>query len=237
MDATISRPGGETIAHKELKRAAFLWAQTQGYCASAMEVRLPKSRYRADVAGYRPEKTGFGSTAIFECKQSMVDLRRDNCDAAATGQRLASLCRRRQLLEGHLRIHFPNLRIADSLFPGYDSHNFAAIQHRGYTRVLRDLNALQNRLYDCTKFETLIRYRYANLFYLVLPRDLFRESEIPAGWGALVESDGAITLARKPALHENSPQMLLQLLERIAAAGTRVVRREMKLSRSAGHIK
>ena len=167
----------------------------------------------------------------------MVDLRRDNCDAAATGQRLASLCRRRQLLERHLRIHFPNLRIADSLFPEYDSHNFAAIQHRGYARVLRDLNALQNRLYDCTKFETLIRYRYANLFYLVLPRDLFRESEIPAGWGALAESEGAITLARKPTLHENSPQMRLQLLERIAAAGTRVVRREMKLSRSAGHIK
>ena len=237
MDATIARPGGETIAHQELKRAAFFWAQTQGYCASAMEVRLPKSRYRADVVGYRPEKTGFGSTAIFECKQSMVDLRRDNCDAAATGQRLASLCRRRQILERHLRIHFPNLRIADSLFPEYDSHDFAAIQHRGYARVLRDLNALQNRLYDCTKFETLIRYRCANVFYLVLPRVLFRESEIPAGWGALVESDGAITLARKPALHENSPQMRLQLLERIAAVGTRVVRREMKLSRSARHIK
>jgi hypothetical protein len=73
------------------------------------------------------------------------------------------------------------------------------------------------------QFETLIRYRCANLFYLVLPRDLFRESEIPAGWGALIESDGAMTLARKPTLHENSAQMRLQLLERIAAAGTRVV--------------
>lgn len=230
MDATVNRRGGETVAHDGLKRAAFLWAHAHGYSASAMEVRLPKSRYRADVAAYRPEKTGVGSTAIFECKQSMVDLRRDNCDAAATGERLTSLCRRRQVLERHLRIHFPNLRIADSLFPEYDSHNFAASEHRGYARVLRELNALQNRLYDCTKFETLIRYRCANLFYLVLPRNLFRESEIPVGWGGLIESDGSIAVVRKPALHENSPEMRLQLLERIAAAGARVVNRRLQIT-------
>lgn len=211
------------MAHQELKRAAFLWAQGQGYAACAMEVRLPKSRYRTDVAAYRPEKTGFGSTAIFECKQSLIDLRRDNCDAVATRERLTSLSRRRHILEKHLRIHFPNLRIADSLFPEYDSHNFSTIEHRGYARVLRELNALQNRLYDCTKFETVVRYRCANLFYLVLPLDIFSESEIPVGWGALIESSGEVALARKPVLHENSPEMRLRMLERIAAAGTRVV--------------
>ena len=191
---------------------------------------LPKCRYRADLAAYRPEPNGLGSTAIFECKQALVDLRRDNCDSVATRQRLESVCRRRQVLERNLRIHFPTLRIADSLFPEFDSHDFAAIQHRGYARVLRDLNALQNRLYDCTKFDKLIRYHCANLFFLVLPGRLFCDSEIPLGWGALIESDSSLTLARKPVWQESSPKMKLDLLHRIAAAGTRVLNRQLEIT-------
>jgi hypothetical protein len=195
-----------------------------------MEVSLPRCSYRADVAAYRPEQDGLGSTAIFECKQALPDLRRDNCHSDTTRERFETVCRRRQVLEKNLRIHFPNLRIADSLFPEFDSHDFAAIQHQGYARVLREFNALQNRLYDCTKFEKLIRYGCANLFFLVLPGELFCESEIPIGWGALVESDGSLTLARKPARHENSPETRLRLLHRIAAAGTRVLNRQLEIT-------
>ena len=83
------------------------------------------------------------------------------------------------------------MRIADTLFPEFDSHDFAAIEHRGYTRVLRELTTLQNRLYDCTKFEKLFRYRCANLFFLVLSTELFDETEVPVGWGVLVEDEGA----------------------------------------------
>ena len=194
-----------------------------------MEVRLPKCRYRADVAAYRPETNGSGSTAIFECKQALPDLRRNNCDIAATRERLETVSRRRQILEKHLRIHFPNLRIADSLFPEFDSHDFAAIRHRGYTRVLRELTTLQNRLYDCAKFDKVIRYRCANLFFLVLPHDLFRDSEIPIGWGALVESDGELAVVRRPVRQENSPETRLHLLQRIAAAGTRILNRQLEV--------
>src|SRR5256886_12753164 len=230
MDARINSRRGETAAHNHLKRLAFIWAQAQGYSACAMEVRLPKCRYRADLAAYRPEPNGLGSTAIFECKQALVDLRRDNCDSVATRQRLESVCRRRLVLERNLRIHFPTLRIADSLFPEFDSHDFAAIQHRGYARVLRDLNALQNRLYDCTKFDKLIRYHCANLFFLVLPNELFRDSEIPIGWGALVESGGTLALMRKPIWHETTAENRIRFLHRIAAAGTRVLNQQLKIT-------
>lgn len=228
--AESNSASGETAAHLHLKRLAFLWAQAQGYSACAMEVSLPRCRYRADVAAYRPQTNGFGLTAIFECKQALPDLRRDNCASDTTRERLETVCRRRHTLEKHLRVHFPNLRIADSLFPEFDTHDFAAIQHRGYARVLRELNALQNRLYDCTKFDKLIRYRCANLFFLVLRKELFRDSEIPVGWGALVESDGALTLLRKPALQENNPESRLRLLHRIAAAGTRLSNRQLKIT-------
>jgi hypothetical protein len=228
MDQELSKRRGETAAHSRLKRLAFLWAQAQGYTAGALEVSLPHCRYRADVAAYRP---GTGTaTAIFECKQARPDLRRDNCATPETRQRLETVHRRRQILEKHLRIHYPTLRIADSLFPEFDSHNFAAIGHRNYTRVLRELNSLHHRLYDCTKFETIVRYRCANLFFLVVPEELYREPDIPVGWGALTEADGELIIARKPIWHDTTEECRLRFLQRIAAAGTRLLNRELKIT-------
>ena len=230
MDAHLNNGRAETLIHARLKRLALLWAQAQGYSACALEVSLPHCRYRADVAAYRPKPSGVGLTAIFECKQALPDLRRDNCCSVAVRARLETVYRRRQILERNLRVHYPNLRIADSLFPEFDSYDFAAIEHHGYARVLRELSALQNCLFDCTKFEKLLRYRCANLFFLVLPNELFEEIEIPVGWGALVESDGAISLARKPVRHENAPENRLRFLQRIAAAGTRVLNRQLEIT-------
>src|SRR6266704_2292678 len=230
MAHRITSSRGETEAHARLKRLALVWAQRQGYSACALEVTLPRCRYRADVAAYRPDGKRSGATAIFECKQALVDLRRDNGCASTTMRRLEKVHHRRELLERNLRVHYPALRVADSLFVEFDSHNFAAIEHRGYKQVVRQIQALQNRLFDCTKFETLIRYRCANLFFLVLPDELFREPKIPIGWGALVESDGELNLARKPVWHETEPASQLHFLQRIAIAGTRVLNRQLEIT-------
>jgi hypothetical protein len=230
MDQRLNR-NGETEAHTRLKRLALLWAQQQGYSACALEVTLPRCRYRADVASYRPtRKQSVAKSAIFECKQALVDLRRDNGCTATTKQRLERVHARRHVLERNLRVHYPALRIADSLFVEFDSHNFEGIEHLGYKQVVRQTRALQNRLFDGTKFETLIRYRCANLLYLVLPEELFRESEIPVGWGALIESNGDLILVRKPVWHEPADRDQLQFLHRIAAAGTRALNRALQIS-------
>ncbi len=230
MAAGVTSAHGETARHSRLKRLAFLWAQAHGYSACAMEVTLPQCRYRADVAAYRPQPKKIGSTAIFECKQALCDLRRDNCHSNTARERLEALCHRRQILETRLRVHYPNLRNGDSLFPEFDSHDFTAIGHRGYARVLCELKAQQNRLYDCTKFDKLIRYRCANLYFLVLPMELFRDSEVPVGWGALVESDGAFTLMRRPVWQETTPENRIRFLQRIAAAGTRAFNRQLEIT-------
>jgi len=261
----------ETETHLRLKRLAAIFAQRNGYSACAMEVSLPRCRYRADVAAYRPVrsssdssvaagvpacKTDIGTTAVFECKQCLVDLRRDNGCTATTIRRLEKVHARREVLERNLRVHYPALRIGDSLFAEFDSHNFEAIDHRGYKQVLRQTRALQNRLFDCTKFETLVRYRCANLFFLVLPKQLFREwsewdgrhgrkrrevaieaqrdaaeiqPEIPIGWGALIESSETLELVRKPVWHDVLPEHNLRFLERIARAGTRAINRELDI--------
>jgi len=227
MAAGVTSIKGETQAHARLKRLAFLWAQVQGFSACGMEVSMPRCRYRADVAGCRWQRKQIQSTAIFECKQVLCDLRRDNCHSERARRRLQTICERRQFLETRLRTHYPNLRNGDSLFPEFDSQNFTVIGHRGYARLSRELHALKNRLYDSTKFDKLIRYRCANVFFLVLPEQLFRESEIPVGWGVLVESNGELIHTRKPVWHETTEDDRIRLLHRIALAGTRALNRKL----------
>jgi hypothetical protein len=230
VDASLGKRG-ESAAHFELKRLALLWAQENGYPICALEVSLPQCRYRADVAAYRPQKNScLGVTAIFECKQSAPDLRRDDCRSPQTLARLDSIYRRRQILEKHLRIHYPTLRTGDTLFPEWDAHDFAAIEHRGYARVTRELVALQRQLRDGRKFEKLARYACANLFFLVLPNELLREPETPLGWGLLVEKAGVLALVRKPVWHDSSETARLRVLQKIAAAGTRQLNRQLALN-------
>jgi len=221
---------GETARHARLKRLALVWAQAQGFSVCGIEVSLPRCRYRADMAAYRGQRREIGATAIFECKQALCDLRRDNCDSELSGRQLEMICKRRQILETHLRAHYPSLRNSDSLFPEFDLQSFTAIGHRGYARISRQLGTLQNRLYDCTKFEKLIRYRCANLFFLVVPEEIFRDREIPVGWGALVESNGALTLVRKPIWYETTEENRIRLLHRIALAGTRALNHQLKIA-------
>ncbi|MGE5209246.1 MAG: hypothetical protein ACM3KL_07955 [Alphaproteobacteria bacterium] len=227
MATGVTSRRGETAQHVRLKELAFVWAQAQGFSACAMEVILPKCRYRADVSAYRPCGKKIGSTAVFECKQALCDLRRDNCHSEFARKRLKTICERRQLLETRLRMHYPNLHNGDSLFPEFDSINFSAIGHRGYARLIRELSGLQTRLFDCTKFEKLVRFRCANFFFIVLPEELFRESEVPVGWGALVESNDTLKLVRSPVWHNATAETRIRLLHRIAVAATRKLNRQL----------
>jgi len=229
MAAGIKGRHGETTQHARLKQLAFVWAQMRGFSACAMEVNLPRCRYRADVAAYRSVPKQIGSTVVFECKQALCDLRRDNCHSETARLRLEAIYNRRQVLEARLRTHYPNLHNGDSLFPEFDSENFSTIGHRGYARLTRELGALQTRLYDCTKFEKLIRYRCANLFFIVLPEQLFCESEVPVGWGALVESNDTLAVVRKPIWHDATAANRLHVLHRMAVAGTRTLNRQLSL--------
>jgi hypothetical protein len=226
----VSTRRGETEAHLRLKRLAAIWAQANGYSVCAAEVSLPRCRYRADVAAYRPVSNGVGTTAIFECKQALPDLRRDSCCTSATLQRLASVQRRRAILERCLRVHYPTLRNGESLFPEYDAYDLERIEHRSYARVIRELTALQNSLLAGTKFECLVRYRCADLFYLVLPGELFREHELPLSWGVLVEAGDTLVLVRKPTIQRTSDDGRLRLLQRIAAAGTRQMNQKLGIT-------
>src|SRR4026209_678337 len=103
MATGVTGRHGETTQHARLQQLAFIWAQTHGFSACAMEVTLPRCRYRADVAGYRSIPKQIGSTAVFECKQALCDLRKDNCCSESAREKLEAICIRRHILEAHLR--------------------------------------------------------------------------------------------------------------------------------------
>lgn len=216
-------PAGESASHARLKALALAWAQANGYGICGVEVRVPRSGYRADVAAIG---RGAGArTALFECKQSRADLLKDAHAEAATRARLTELVGRRRAIEDLLAVHRPDLRRGDALWPEYDSWDFSALEHQGYRGVLAELETMQRRMLRGTKFSKLFRYRCADFLYLVVEDGIFAEAEIPAGWGLLVRTGDTVQRARPPLPLDATAEQRVALLEMIAVAGTRAVNR------------
>lgn len=234
----------ESAAHKELKRLALIWAQMNGYRVAAGEVSLPNYRFRLDVAGYRPGRVRvsiphpelktkrvawqqmLGVTAVFECKASKPDFRRDARSLAATLEQLKTLREQKTRIEQELRLFYPSIRNGDSLFQEFETVNFERPGHERYQHTLDQIRRLTSRLYANTKFDKLVKWGAANLFYVVAEPDTVLPHELPACWGLLVRNGSALTLAVKPILHEVGEPERLSLLHRISFAATRAVNRE-----------
>ena len=184
-----------------------------------------------DVVAYKPsDNHALGTTAIFECKQARSDFLRDSRSIERTATRLKQLDSRRLNLERLLKLHYPSLRRGDSLFQDFESYDLTQVDHDGYHRLIREIEVLKNRLYDKTKFEKIVRYRCANLFYVVVEEGVFDGHELPVGWGMLVHRDQTLHLQRKPIWHDATEANRLTLLQRIAESGTRRLKREFQVS-------
>jgi hypothetical protein len=215
--------GAESENHSRLKTLALAWAQGNGFAICGLEVRVPRSGYRADLAA--AGRGASARTAVFECKQSRTDLLKDAHGEAATRTRLQELTQRRRTLEELLAVHRPDLRRGEALWPEYDAWDFTSLEHRAYRSVLSELETVQRRVLRGTKFSKMFRYRCADFLYLVVEEGIFAEAEIPAGWGLLVRCGEELQLARAPANLDSAPLQRAALLECIALAGTRAINR------------
>jgi len=244
LNMPASTAGGETQAHRELKRLALLWAQANGFRIAAAEVSLPNQRVRMDVAAYQPQrvreaqrderrksdrlvwKTKIGATAIFECKASRTDFVRDARSMKVTLERLDRLHERRLKAEHELRLHYPSIRNGDSLFQEYETLNFERPGYERYEKIIHEVRQLSARLHRNTKFDRLAKYAAANLFYVVAEPGVIPATVLPCGWGLLEREGGELTLKTKPHWHEVPEGARLAFLQRIALAATRCVNRE-----------
>ena len=240
---TLAERGAESAAHKELKRLALIWAQARGYRIAAAEVSLPNYRFRLDAAGYRPERIrvidsarraawqqAVGVTAVFECKASKPDFRRDSRSFAGTVEQLKTLHERKVRIEEELRLFYPSIRNGDSLFQEFETLNFERPGHERYQRTLDDITRLTSRLYANTKFDKLVKWGAANVFYVVAEPGTVLPHELPACWGLLVREADALQLVEKPVLHDVAEPQRLALLHRISLAATRAVNREQGIT-------
>ncbi len=230
-------PASESTRHLELKRLALVWAQAHGYRIAAAEVSVPNLGVRVDVAGFRPpaqrkqaatapcESAGVG--ILFECKQSRGDFLKDSRCGQQIAARLAKLHERRALYEESMRRHQPSLRCADTLFPEFDSYRYETAGYEPYDKITREVRLLARRLHAQTKFADLIRWRAANLHYVVAEAGVAKVHELPAGWGLLVHGDGVLQMEVEPTWQEAGETARTALLMRIAMAGTKAVHRMM----------
>jgi len=193
--------GGESQRHRELKRLALAWARARGLGLAAAEVRIPRSGWRADVAAAGDPE---GPCALFECKQSREDLRRDAHDEAAARARCEELTRRARALDVLLAGHCPALRRGEALWPEFDTWDFSGLRHRGRRALALARSAAERQVREGTKFSRLRRYQAADELYLVVEPDCFAPADLPAGWGVLVRTAGngagaaALRLERAP---------------------------------------
>src|SRR5260370_34134094 len=193
----------ESWRHLNLKKLAAQWAYTNGFRCIGIEVRAPRSRFRVDVAAYRPGRMSEPVVVIFECKQSRPDLLRDIADIDAMRSKLRELQQRRAKLEELLLTHYPSLRAGESLLPEWDTFAGEFLAHDGYQRLLAGIIRIQNQLQNCTKFAWITRYRLANLHYMVAPEKLMTLDELPPGWRLLPSND-------TPRLHLRQPTQFIQ---------------------------
>jgi hypothetical protein len=236
----VPRTTCESQEHLELKRLALAWAQEHGFPIAATEVSLPNFRFRLDVAAYCPGKAprvsspgdrfssprnraAIGLTVVFECKVSRPDYLRHARSVAKTLEDLERFTAKKLRLEEILRIHFPSIRNGDSLFPEYETLNFERPGYEDYQSVLEEIRSLSFQLHAKTKFDKLVKWRAANLHYVVSEPELFRLHELPAGWGLLLRTGDTLETVVRPVFHDVDESQRLTLLHRIALAGTRAV--------------
>jgi hypothetical protein len=217
-------PASETTCHLELKRLALAWAIERGFRVAACEVSVSHLRVRLDVAACRIESRSpagaITATAIFECKQARGDFLRDSRSRAATLAHLAALHTRKLRHEETLRPFYLSLRHGDSLFPELDGCDFIRTGDESYLRLIAEMERLTTHLHAHTKFDDLLRWRAANLCYVVAEPGVVVPYELPAGWGLLLHENSALTLVERPVWHDVTEANRQTLLQRTAIAAT-----------------
>jgi len=76
----------ESWRHVNLKKLAAQWAYANGFRCIGMEVRAPRSRFRVDVAAYRPRRKGTRGSAgsARECRERQTTAATTNCPASGS---------------------------------------------------------------------------------------------------------------------------------------------------------
>ena len=141
------------------------------------------------------------TTVLVECKASRADFLSDRDDLERTANEHRRLRERldrmhRELLprwEPHLQ------RRGESLFTETDGWDTDRSRLQSVREARRDERLARLALQGRVKFDRMARWRLADRLYLCCATGVIRGSEIPAGWGLLEVTRGALRLRRAAA--------------------------------------
>ena len=185
---------GATERYRRLQRASYLWAMEQGFGVVGMEVPVSQVGGKLDVVGVQalmPKRVKgetvlrAGEVAVFECKADRDDFLRDARSEESLREELQQLQVRRREWEDGLRKDFPTLREGQTLFPEYDVYRYADVGGVEYRELVEKIEGVTRQLYVRGKFARILRWRGANLHYVVVEEGVVSASEVPVGWGLL----------------------------------------------------
>ncbi|NBV85894.1 MAG: hypothetical protein EBS01_06455 [Verrucomicrobia bacterium] len=222
---------------QNLKHLAFRWALEQRFGLASVDVKIPQLGARVHVAACRPEQPRRlrgrlvfkpAATAVFECKLSRADFLKDALSGESVRERLDLLHQKRVLIEETLRRDYPTLREGETLFPEYDMYRYTDVGGEAYNALVSEMNALASQLHIRTKFARLMRWRAANVLYVVAEPGVAFSHELPAGWGLLERhEDGLRTVVR--AVWQDAPEaQRWNLMMRIGLSASDAVLRQLE---------
>ena len=133
-------------------------------------------------------------TVIVECKATRADFRSDRAELDHAGLEHARLRARRDRIREQLLPRWePHLRrTGETLFAETDGWNAGQSRLASVRKADRDERLAAQALRSQVKFSRMARWRLADRLYLCTPGALLKASEIPAGWGLIEVTRGAV---------------------------------------------
>lgn len=146
-------------------------------------------------------------TVLIECKASRADFLSDRTDLAEATANHARMLRRRDRIHEQLLPRWePHLRRdGETLFRETDGWDAARSKLASIRHVDRDERLARAALASQVKFDKLAHWRLADHLYLCTAGGLLKAHEVPARWGWLEVTRGALRL-RRPAPPLGSPE-------------------------------
>lgn len=146
-------------------------------------------------------------TVIVECKATRADFLSDRANLAEAAANHARMQRRRDRIHEQLLPRWePHLRRdGETLFRETDGWDTARSKLASVRQVDRDERLAREALASQVKFDKLAHWRLADHLYLCTASGLLKAHEVPARWGWLEVTRGALRL-RRPAPPLASPE-------------------------------
>jgi len=148
-------------------------------------------------------------TVLVECKASRADFLSDRADLTEAVEHHARMQRRRDRIREQLLPRWePHLRRdGETLFPETDGWDASSSKLASVRQADRDERLARGTLQAQVKFDKLAHWRLADRLYLCTQGGLLKAHELPARWGWLEVTRGALRLRRAATpLHSPEPR-------------------------------